>query len=111
MNDLIAGYVAAIAISTTAAIVAQSMRALARDSEARRMLLKSPEAARLIIVVVILGVSVGAAAGARSAISPLCIPYFFGPWRCWEASPGRWKARVGVEPSQVVGVFKTSSAR
>ena len=61
-EHLIAGYMAAIAISTTAAIVAQSMRALARDYEARRMLLKSPGAARLIIVVVILGVSVGAAA-------------------------------------------------
>ena len=58
---LIAGYVAAAAISATAAITALPMRELARDSEARRAFLKSPGAARVIIVVVILGVSIGAA--------------------------------------------------
>ena len=60
-DQLLGGYVAAIAISATVAIVALPMRELLRDSKARRAFLKSPGAARLVIVVVILGVSVAAA--------------------------------------------------
>jgi hypothetical protein len=60
-EHLLAGYVAAAAISATAAIAALPMRELARDPEARRMFLKSPGAARVVIVLVILGVSVAAA--------------------------------------------------
>jgi len=57
---MIGGYVAAIAISTTVAVAALPIRELARDSQARRMLLKNPEAARVVIVAVILGLSVAA---------------------------------------------------
>ena len=57
---MIGGYVAAIAISTTVAVAALPIRKLARDSQARRMLLKNPEAARVVIVAVILGLSVAA---------------------------------------------------
>jgi hypothetical protein len=60
-EHLLAGFVAAAAISATAAIAALPMRELARDSGARRAFLKGPAAARFVIVLIILGVSIAAA--------------------------------------------------
>lgn len=117
---MIGGYVAAIAISTTVAV-----RELARDSEARRMLLKNPEAARVVIVGVILGLSVAAAMApgrpfyhyAFLFLWPLALlaglAWSLESSRSERARPGRWRRQnvFGVLSVLCIGVVALSARR
>ena len=117
---IIGGYVAAIAISTTVAV-----RELARNSEARRMLLKNPEAARVVIVGVILGLSVAAAMGpgrpfyhyAFLFLWPLALlaglAWSLESSQSERARPGRWRRQnvFGVLSVLCIGVVALSARR